>query len=549
MKLGKVLAGVFSFSAQALLAQTMEIRLRDETTLAPVAGAIVRLLDDRGIVAQGLSSESGWLVLRGTGAGSYRLKVDRIGWAGVIAGPFVLADGETLRRELHLSSSRIDLPPLTVEGETRCNRTSQGGALAVALWEEIRKALTANLISSASESPPLHIREFSRDLDLAGRPIHEHLTMSRIARGKTYTAIAPAELAQGGFIFPKGDRTMYAAPDAQSLLSDAFVASHCFRAVPGTGVLVGLAFEPVRDRRVIDVSGTLWVNRLTSELDFLEYRYTMLPDYLARGNLGGRVAFQRLATGAWIVSSWHIRRPQLLREEIVGAGNTSRIKVKPVAYHERGARVELAEDSAGRPTRAVVFGRIWDSIAGKGLENAIVFIEGEADSIATDSAGRYQLVVAVSGPRMVAARHRRVGLLGLPSKREVTLSPGDTALADFIVPSLPTMARALCGPGWMLSGLAGILFSADTTPAMGFDLRIAWRTLTGERRQETAQSGARGLFAFCAELPSDQALLMRVYVGKRPLMDSPVRVPRNGALWVELRMADDAKPQGRNDAQ
>jgi hypothetical protein len=545
----KLLVGLILLPSQALLAQTMEIRLRDQTTLAPVAGAIVRLLDDRGTVAQGLSSESGWLVLRGTGAGSYRLKVDRIGWAGVIAGPFVLAEGETLRRELHLSSARIDLPPLSVEGESRCNRTSQGGALAVALWEEIRKALTANLISNASESPPLHIREFSRDVDLAGRPIHEHLTMSRIARGKTYTALAPAELAQGGFIFPKGDRTMYAAPDAQSLLSDAFVASHCFRAVPGTGVLVGLAFEPVRDRKVIDVSGTLWVNRLTSELDFLEYRYTRLPDYLARGDLGGRVAFQRLATGAWIVSSWHIRRPQLLREEIVGAGNTSRFRVKAVAYHERGARVEMAEDSAGRPTRAVVFGEIWDSIAGKGLENAIVYIEGQTDSIATDSAGRYQLVVAATGPQMVAARHRRVGLLALPSKREVTLFPGDTAVVDFTVPSLPTVARALCGPGWMLSGLAGILFSADTTPAIGFDLRTAWRTPTGGRQQETAQSGARGIFAFCGELPSDQELRLRVYAGKRPLMDFPVRVPPNGTLWVELRMVDEAKPQGRDDAK
>ena len=46
-------------------AQTMEIRLRDETSRTPIVGAIVRLLDQRGPVAQGLSNEFGALVLRG----------------------------------------------------------------------------------------------------------------------------------------------------------------------------------------------------------------------------------------------------------------------------------------------------------------------------------------------------------------------------------------------------------------------------------------------------------------------------------------------------
>ena len=538
------LVGFAILPANTLAAQTMEIRLRDETTMAPIVGAIVRLQDDRGTVAQGLSNESGWLVLRGTAAGSYRLKVDRIGWAGVVAGPFVLAAGETLRRELHLSSSRLELPALTVEAASRCNRSSQGGSLAVALWEEIRKALTANVISGAGASLPLHVREFNRELDVSARPLREYLVLSRVFRGHTYSALAPGVLAKGGFIFARGDKTMYAAPDAESLLSEEFVANHCFRAVPGTGALVGLAFEPIRDRKVIDVRGTLWVDRRTSELDFLEYRYTGISDQFNRAEVGGRVAFRRLPTGSWIVSSWHIRRPQLLREEIIGGGNTSRFRTRVTGYHDRGAIVEIAADSLGRATRAIVFGEIYDSIAGKGLENAIVYIEGLPDSILTDTAGHYELAVAASGTYVVAVRHRRIGLLGRPGSRTVVLTPGDTAMVDFSVPAPASVAQALCGPGWMVAGLVGILLSADSTPAIGFDIRIPWREPDGARREEIAQTGARGLFAVCGELPPARNLPLRVYAGKQALMEFPLRLTGNSLLWAELAMVEE-KRKGR----
>jgi hypothetical protein len=226
-----------------------------------------------------------------------------------------------------------------------------------------------------------------------------------------------------------------------------------------------------------------------------------------------------------------------LREEFLGAGNTTRIRTRVTGYNDRGARVEIASDSLGRITRSIIRGRIYDSIAGKGLENAIVYIEGLADSIVTDSAGRYEFAVAASGLRIVAARHRRVGLLGMPSSRTVMLTPGDTTLVDFSVPSLSTVTRTLCGPTWMISGLAGILFGPDSTPAIGYDIRIPWRAPTGERREETAQTGARGIFAVCGELPSNHTLRLRVYAGKQPLMEFPVQLSGNGPLWAELRLA------------
>ena len=82
-----LLTALVLLSAASAGAQTVELRLKEETTGAPIAGAIVRLLGEKGPVAQGLSNETGRLVLRAPAPGSYRLKVDRIGWSGLVTAP------------------------------------------------------------------------------------------------------------------------------------------------------------------------------------------------------------------------------------------------------------------------------------------------------------------------------------------------------------------------------------------------------------------------------------------------------------------------------
>jgi hypothetical protein len=239
------------------------------------------------------------------------------------------------------------------------------------------------------------------------------------------------------------------------------------------------------------------------------------------------------------VSAWHIRRPHLLREEIRGAGNTTRFRVRTTGFNDRGARVDVATDSLGRITRAVVRGQIWDSIAGRGLADAVVYLEGLGDSIVTDSAGRFELAVADSGTRILAVRHRRAGLLGRAARLPVQLAPRDTATADFSVPSLQAFARTLCGTTWMYSGLAGILLSADSLPLAGLEARISWTPADGGRREERARSGERGVFAVCGDLPTRRELVLRIFDGKRPLTENPVQLPGDGVVWVEVRM-----PQG-----
>ena len=72
--------------------------------------------------------------------------------------------------------------------------------------------------------------------------------------------------------------------------------------------LLGLAFEPTEDRGVLDISGVLWLDPENAKLQWLDYRYEFLevPD---PERLGGKVRFEGLPDGTWIVSEWYIRMP------------------------------------------------------------------------------------------------------------------------------------------------------------------------------------------------------------------------------------------------
>ncbi|HEV2749214.1 MAG TPA: carboxypeptidase-like regulatory domain-containing protein [Gemmatimonadales bacterium] len=90
------------------------------------------------------------------------------------------------------------------------------------------------------------------------------------------------------------------------------VDRHCF-GIKGPTVLdsglIGLSFEPVPGHTLRDVAGVLWLDRQTAELRSLEYRYTNLASWVPRDRAGGRLEFERLPTGAWIVRRWWIRSP------------------------------------------------------------------------------------------------------------------------------------------------------------------------------------------------------------------------------------------------
>lgn len=516
-------------------AQSVDLLIRESSSRSPVSGAIVRLIGTTGVFAQGLTNEQGRIVLTGSGAGRYRLKVDRIGWSGVLTDPFELRLGETVKRELMMPSRPIELPALIVTGKSACN-LSGSGTLTALLWEEIQKALTASVLTQRQAQLPVHVREFKREVALSGVVLREWVTGSSVVRGRPFGSLPPAVLAQAGFVQASDDSTTYAAPDADLLLSDAFVGTHCFRVVPGTGGLVGLEFVPVSGRRVSDVRGTLWVDRAAGELRFLEYTYTGIEGELAHVGLGGRVEFRRLPTGRWIISYWYTRMPVLAAAPNQPRGN-SRPQVALVGFLDRGGRAELAAGPRGSVDRSILSGRIFDSIAGRGLAEALVRVDGHRDSIFTDADGRFELALPLSGDQVVRVAHPLLGLLRDTRTRPVLLSIGDTTRVDFAVPSVATLVLAFCGANRGRAGILGRVLRFDGTPAADLRVRVHWLT-SGGSREERDRSGSRGTFALCNLTPGP-TLPVRVNEGVKVLLEQRIRLEPREYRWMELRLPPD----------
>ncbi|MDZ4674546.1 MAG: carboxypeptidase-like regulatory domain-containing protein [Gemmatimonadota bacterium] len=519
-----------------LSAQQVQVRLREEGTLAPVNGAIVRLLSDSGTVAQGLTDAAGRVALRAPVNGSYRLKIDRIGYLGILTANFDLTAGTPFPSDVLMPTTRLELPTIEVQTRSRCNPQGPDGREALAIWEEIQKALTANLITTRTAAIPLHVREFRRWLQRNGTPIREYNVASRIARGHIYRSMEPATLAEVGFVVMDArDSMTYAVPDAALLTSDAFVSTHCFGVTPGDEGLVGLTFEPVPGRKLPEVAGTIWVDRATGELKFLEYEYLNLPGLLGRAELGGRVEFQQLPTGQWIVSYWHVRTPDITSSEVRATGGVRRELPRHIGYLDLGGRVAMAGSGIGRVDLAIVRGRIIDSTQGDaGLAGAAIRVEGSSDVMLSGPDGRYELAAPLFGVRAISATHPKLGLLDEALRPPDVLSLGDTTVVDFGVPPLARFATSLCGrSAGRQSGVIGLVLAPDGTGQEGMEVKASWRTPGGGSKEISARMGRRGLYALC-DLPADELVTIRVLNRRQPLVETTVEVGFRRSSWMDL---------------
>ncbi|MFN2317268.1 MAG: hypothetical protein ABR551_01945 [Gemmatimonadales bacterium] len=521
-------------------AQQVDLRVRLEGANTPIVGAIVRLLPetaDEPILAQGLTSDAGRISLRAPAAGRYRLKLDRIGWTGLLTPPFSLAEGQVLDSEVIMSDMRMELPTVTVQGRNLCGPRFEGDARAAALWEEIHKALSATVLTDAEAAVPLILREFRRELGTNGQVQREWKLNAQLVYGQVYATLPPEVLATEGFVLmdTQADTTVYAVPDAELLTSNEFTLTHCFRSVTSDDGLIGLAFEPVPRRPVTDIQGTLWLDPGSLELRHLDYSYTGLPPLPSRVELGGRVEFTRLPSGRWIVSEWHVRTPWINIVEFRGARNTYRDVERMQGFIELGGRVEMATAAHADADLSVVTGVVTDSLTGGGIPGVMITV-AELGAAITDEEGRFTLAVGAAGDQTITAQHPRLALQNqLAAAGTVLLSVGDTTYYEFGSPPLPAVVRAACGNTGNRSGVVGMVVGADHMPVTGLDVRARWSTPGGAAREQRARMQRDGLFGLC-DLPGDETVEVTVSNRAGVVLTEPVTVAFRNFQWVALRM-------------
>lgn len=309
---------------------------------AAAHGATVLLLDSTHVVRAGAFVDAGGAFSIATSIpGSYLLEVQRIGLRNRRSDPFRLAAGQTLELSMTVAEEAIALPEITAIGKGRCGKGTD--ARVANVWEEARKALHAAALAERSALYRFQIRRYFRRLAVPSLNVVRDSSTVQLATstGSPFRSLPADSLIAKGFVQEKGSDTYYNAPDAEVLLSHRFADAFCFNLkADARRNLLGLTFEPVRRNVQSSVEGTLWIDRATSELRFMEYDYVgaSVPR-MASGLIGGRIDFKRLTAGPWIVEKWYIRMPLYAERQGVRFRGAETRQLYLAALSEEGAEV------------------------------------------------------------------------------------------------------------------------------------------------------------------------------------------------------------------
>ncbi len=285
------------------------------------AGVIVMATDAKGeAAARALTGEAGSYELRLRGAGHYDVRVLRIGFHPTVVPGFDVTANESKNLPIVLRGEAVTLSAVKVQGKSTCRMQRDSGQVVAHMWAEASKAIEATQLTQGGAKQTVKWRVYERTMDPTGAlMITQSSSTGSATAMKAFVSLPPDSLAKVGYMSdddPTG--TIYRAPDAEALLSNAFAALHCFREVPGPRDKpdwVGIRFQPAKERDgIVEIEGTLWLDRTSSELRQLNFRYTNLPLDLARIDAGGTEDFLRLSTGRWLVGSWELKMPRATRQ-------------------------------------------------------------------------------------------------------------------------------------------------------------------------------------------------------------------------------------------
>ena len=436
-------------------AQSVRGRLLDPDGQTGLGSAMIVLEDRNGNeIERALSRNTGLFQLNAPAPGSYRLRAERIGYATTLSDYFDLAAGETLTQNLVAAVEVITLEGLVAGGgERKCTVRPEEGLAVTRVWEEARKALSAAAWTQERGYYQYEMMNIKRRLEPERRTvIDEERSYNRAYTQAPYVSRPADSLVNGGFARITPRESLYWAPDAEVLLSDAFLDTHCFNLktdaedAPG---LIGLAFEPVSGRRMPDIGGTLWLDLTTSRLERLDFTYRNLdlPRTILTSGIGGSLEFEALPNGTWIVNKWRIHMPKAgMGTNLISGGGTAILEEIVVqggdVIRVHGNEGTVLESDLG----GGIAGVVRDTLRA-GLPNARVFVVGTGIESFTDADGKFQLVALDPGVYSVTFSHPYLEPYAYtpePFEVEVLADTDTPAQVSFTAPRVDRIIRGLC---------------------------------------------------------------------------------------------------------
>lgn len=511
----------------------------------PVAGAVVLVLDAMNDVrARALTDDRGRFAIRIVQPTMFRLRAMRIGLRPVMSTPLVLTGDTTVM--LAMASVPVELPAVTARERTQCNLHPDSAMALGALWEDAKTALLAAAITRDRGGYHFHLVDHVRTYESGSGDLRSVQTVeTQLYDSRTWASLPPEQLRRDGYVIRQNDTTVFVAPDIETLLSEYFIDTHCFRLAenPGPDSLLAIEFSPAKHVAHAEVQGRLWIDRRSHDLRGVDFRYVNLP--AADSSAGGSVEFAHLPTGAWIMSDWTIRAPMLRvaaerRESQLGLSSPLRrgsprngmpgllVKHETVAYQLRvygGTVRDVWRDSVLIWSQA---GRALDVHVTRGVDRTapagdetIIYLPGTGRYVVADSTGSARLDGLVHGTYLVDVGTRQLDVLGWP-RAHAQIEVGRTVVqqAEFNLAEPIDAARAVCGDdAKLLSPRTGVLIGAVMLgkEAQGHrDVTVSWARPGGDSREPTRDQtrtvrtlSGDGRFLACG-VPRDRLLTVRV---------------------------------------
>ena len=542
----------------AVAAQVVRGVVSDVESRAPVAGAMVLLLaaGDRPL-ARVLTAEDGRFLLSAPTVGRFRLRVDRIGYASVVTDPFEVGAGEAVVRDVATGIEPVVLEGIDVEGARRCQVRPAEGLATARVWEEARKALAAAAWTAEREMYRFAWTRFVREVSPDGRKVlDERRTVGRSYTPQPFVAVPAAQLAAEGFVGERGGDHIYYAPDANVLLSDDFLDTHCLALEGGHAPegLIGLHFEPVKGRRLPEVKGVVWLERVGARLQSVDYGYVNLGRDLEGEDASGEIRFEELPNGTWIVQEWRIRMPRV--EERRGGPFGSAPRYGVLGYRDEGGEVRRIVTASGEVVQearggAVVSGEVRDSL-GAPVAGARVWLAGTDREARSGADGTFALQDVAPGSWRVGASVPALDAVGHPGTfRDVEVGGDPVGGVRLELPSVggTVLARCDAQPARGQGVVFGFVVDDAGAPVAGASVHATWTeikrpspTLIRMNDQGLGTvSDARGAFFACG-VPTPWPVTVTATWNGRTSGDREVRFGDDEAM-VGVRIAlSPAKP-------
>ena len=552
-----LVAAAFFVVGTRLAAQEVLIEVVELSNGKPIVGANVSLVDDHGMSLFGnFSDQGGHSVLRAPSVGRYVVRADKVGydsWSSVI----LYVTGAAIHVRVGMSPLR-NPPTVIARSETACQLLTPPGTPAGDLWVEIRKALTASALTDAQGLVPLDVDLYERALDRNLGVVSERKEQrSRIAR-RPATGISWDQIdsARRGAV---AGGEVYRAPEAATLVSDQFVKTHCYAAIRGYGPemgLTGLEFRPAKVASQPELTGVLWLDPKANALRSLNFDYVNLPIPLRIARTTGRVEFQQLPGGQWIVPRWYIRMPRVAQvtstDSLLGyqeVGGTSRPAGTAAPASVVNAVIPAIGDPAPGP-QSFISGVVYDSTTGAPLQGVQVSTGGGRFKTTTSGGGHYEL--AVDGPLSdtIIFEHPRLRLYRVATRvQSITLPSGARAQANVLVPSYGTLRKRLCGQNETATesqGIAaGYVRDAAGKPVPNAHVWATWQVLwveqngrlvsTNQQRTVETDTGTDGSYLMCGFTRGAQITAKVGIAGKNTVQEKVV-LPANMVLEHDYRL-------------